>query len=748
MFRPKATDAAIMKMNYVPRRWMLMPPSFGADSSRVRSSWGPALAIVLLVLAISGCAFPTQQASPEAPLTPAPRLPLADEVAFAFLQAWEQGDYPLMYSLLSPASQETFSEELFTTTYEQVVAEAEILSVTPRILAAYQPDTQANVAFETVYHTAQFGSLEVQNQMPLSFVEGRWGVDWSPGLLFPQMSAQTYVRRTTWVPSRGNIYDRNGLGLAVQGELVEIGVVPREIEDEAAVLDQLSVVLEQSPAELKARYKDTDPDWYVPLGRIGSEVGRTYYDMLVATPGVELRTAWTRSYRTEVIAPHVVGVVGPVPREELELWRAQGYSGDEIVGWMGLERWGEPYLAGKPGGQLEVVTAQGESLAVLAEEPSQESSSVYTTFDRQFQQQVQDILGQRTGAIAVLEANTGRVLALATYPTFDPNSFATGIGELEWSNLEQDPRHPLVNRATQGVYPAGSVFKIVTMAAGMEAGALTADSPFVCNGIWTGLGADLPKVCWLRSGHGQIGLAKALTVSCDITFYQVGLVLNALDPEILPDYARRFGFGSPTGIEIEEHAGLVPDPTWKMQVKGEGWSPGDSVNLAIGQSELLVSPLQIAAMLAAVGNGGTLYRPSLVEMVAAEPGNPDWTFAPVALAEIPVGSENLAVIQNSLHRVTAAPDGTAHEAFQGFGYSVAGKTGTAESGQGEPHAWFAGYAPAQDPQIAIAVLLERGGPGGEQAAPLLRQVVGAYFGSTQKPEVTAPPAATELTPTP
>lgn len=712
----------------------------------IRSDALPVL--ILLLTAISGCTFPALQATPTVLPTPTLGPPPADEVAFAFLQAWERGDYPLMYSLLSPASQETFPEDPFTLTYQQAAAEAAILSVAPRILAAYQPGTHANVAFETKFQTAQFGDLEVQNQMPLSFVEGRWGVDWSPALLFPQMSAQTYVRRTTWVPSRGNIYDRNGLGLAVQGELVEVGVVPREIVDEAVALKQLGIVLEQTPEELKARYKDIDPDWYIPLGRVRAEVGRTYHDLLSAVQGVELRPAWTRSYREEVIAPHVIGVVGPVPREELEVWRAQGYSGDEIVGWMGLERWGEPYLAGKPGGRLEIVTAQGESLAVLAEKQAQESSSVYTTLDRQFQQEVQDILGQRPGAIAVLEANTGRVLALATYPTFDPNPFVTGIGELQWSNLQQDPRHPLVNRATQGVYPAGSVFKIVTMAAGMEAGGLTADSPFSCNGIWTGLGADLPKVCWLRSGHGQIGLAKALTVSCDITFYQVGMLLNGLDPETLPDYARRFGFGSPTGIEIEEHAGIVPDPSWKMQIKGEGWAPGDSVNLAIGQSELLVSPLQIASMMAAVGNGGTLYRPSLVEMIAAEPGNPDWTFAPDALAQIPVGLENLAVIQNSLHQVTAASHGTAHEAFQGFSYTVAGKTGTAESGQGEPHAWFAGYAPAQAPQIAVAVLLEHGGMGGEQAAPLLRRVVEAYLGPGPVPEATAPPLPVESTPAP
>jgi penicillin-binding protein 2 len=277
------------------------------------------------------------------------------------------------------------------------------------------------------------------------------------------------------------------------------------------------------------------------------------------------------------------------------------------------------------------------------------------------------------------------------------------------------------------------VFKIITMASGMEAAGLSADSTFGCDGTWYGLGPDLPKACWLATGHGQIPLSKALTVSCDITFYQVGLVLNDLEPGILSDYARRFGLGERTGIEVEESPGLVPDPTWKMQSKGEGWAPGDAVNLAIGQSELLVTPLQIAMALAAVGNGGTLYRPSLVETIASDPKEPDWTFEPAAFGEIPVSAKNLAVIQRSLYRAASTPSGTAYNAFRGMGIEVAGKTGTAESGQEEPHAWFAGYVPAKSPEIAIAVILEHAGMGGEEAAPLFRKVTEAYFGLAPDP---------------
>jgi len=699
----------------------------------------PVALLPWLAALLVGCRFPVLRPTPTPVPTPQLNLPPADETAFAFLQAWQRGDYPTMYGLLSYDAQDAYDEEAFTAAYRNVVEEATILRVTPRILSSYQPDTHAEVTFAVAFHTALVGDFEVQNLMPLTYEAGEWGVDWSPALILPQLSEETFVRLTPRSPSRGNIYDRNGLGLATQGALVEIGVIPGRIEDEAALLSQLGAILGKSPEELRSLYAEAQPDWYVPLGRIGAEAGQLYYDTLRAIPGVEMREAWTRAYNPDIIAPHVVGVVGPIPEEEVDLWREQGYNGDELVGWMGLERWGEPYLAGQRGGRLEIVTRQGQVVAVLADKPARESSSLYTTFDREFQKKVQDILGSRLGAIVVLEVNTGRVLALATYPRFDPNLFATGISPWDWQSLQSDWRRPLVNRATQGTYPPGSVFKIVTMAAGMEAGGLSASSTFLCRGVWTGLGPEWPKTCWLRSGHGNISLEKALTVSCDITFYQVGLMLNGVDENLLPDYARRCGFGAPTGIEIEEEAGLVPDPAWKIQAKGEGWAPGDTVNMAIGQGELLVTPLQVANLLAAVGNGGTLYRPQVVEMIASDPNEPEWTFRPVELARLPIGEEHLAVIRDSLYKVTAASYGTAYRAFEGFALTAAGKTGTAESGQRLPHAWFAGYVPAEDPEIAIAVIVEHAGEGSVYAAPLFRRVAETYFQIRPRPETTPTP---------
>ncbi len=707
------------------------------------------LVLALMAPLVDSCGTATPTVPPQAALstpTPPPSptvvLPPADGAAYAFLQAWEINDFPAMYSMLSPSAQDAYSEDDFMAIYDEINAEATIVSVSPRILAAYQPDTHADVTFAVTFRTLSVGQFDVQSLMRLTFEEGRWGVDWTPALIFPQMNDQTYVRLTTRAPPRGNIYDRNGLGLAVQGERVEVGVVPAEIEDQPRLLAQLSAILGESRADLKALYAKARPDWYVPLGTISIEEGERHLDTLDSLPGVRLRATWSRSYRQEIVGPHMVGVVGPIPADQVELWRARGYDGSEMVGQTGLERWGEPYLAGQRERRLDILTPSGQSVALLAEVHARENSNLYTTFDREFQKKVQEILGERLGAIAVLEAKTGRVLALATYPTFDPNLFATGISARDWQRLQADPRRPLVNRAAQGTYPLGSVFKIVTMMAGMEAGGLNAASSFRCRGTWTGLGPQWPKTCWLRSGHGNIPLNRALTVSCDITFYQVGLMLNGLDQAVLPTYARSCGFGAPTGIEVEEDPGLVPDAEWKFLSKGEGWAPGDAVNLAIGQGEVLVTPLQTASLLAAVGNGGTLYRPQAVEMIASEPGNPEWTFKPVALAQLPVSAENLAVIQDSLLKVTTASYGTAYTPFRGMSIQVAGKTGTAESGQQKPHAWFAGYAPAEDPEIAVAVIVEHTGEGSVYAAPLLRQVVESYFSVEPPVEETPDPTPT------
>ncbi len=685
-----------------------------------------AVSSLLLCTTISCRAIPLLKGEPTA--TPTPTLPGLEEVALGFLKSWERTDYKSMYALLSPSSQAEITQAEFVRYYHDAAAETTMTALETQLVSLLRDGPQAQAAYRLIMDTVLVGRIERDNLMSLSYADGRWGVNWSPGLIFRELEGGNILRLFRHMPSRGNIYDRYGAGLAVEDQAVTVGVVPGQIEDEERLLAELGWILGLEAASIKEKYALARPNWYVPIGDLSFEASQAHYGTLTSLPGVVLRDKWVRAYPEGDLAAHLLGYMGKIEQDEQAAWAAKGYRSDEPVGKAGLERWGESYLAGRRGGTLVVLTPTGRQLVTIKEQPAVQSRSIYTTLDQRLQQAAEAALGDERGAIVALDPNTGQILALASHPTFDPNMFITGIDSDRWQVLAGDTGRPLVNRATQGTYPPGSVFKIVTMAAALEEGGFTSESTFNCPGTWYGLGKDWPKTCWLEKGHGQVNLVQALTVSCDVTFYELGKRLHELDPTLLPRYARLFGLGAPTGLEVpEEAAGLVPDPDWKLAELGESWFPGDSVNLAIGQGYLLVTPLQVAAMMAAVGNGGTLYRPQLVLKITASSEEPEQVFEPQKLGQLPLKPETLSAIQEGLLRAATSPEGTAYRALKGMEIAVAGKTGTAENPDADPHAWFAGYAPADDPQIAVAVLVENGGEGSQVAAPLFRQVVEAFF---------------------
>jgi penicillin-binding protein 2 len=658
--------------------------------------------------------------------TPTP-LPSADGAAAAFLSAWALGDYASMYNLLTDSDRLNLSSDQFRARYANALREATVSEVRTQLRSLLAEGPSAIAGFRVEWQTSLFGPLEFENSMPLRWQGGGWKVDWSSRLVLPQLGESQKLALLDYRPVRGNIYDRSGLGLAVDGRMVTIGVVPGWIVDLAGVVAQLSPITGVAPEAIQEKIVTSQPDWFVPIADVSPEVSVNNDELLSALRGVTRRERTVRVYKTGDLAAHLVGYLGAIPPEQLATWQARSYRGDELVGRAGVEGWGEPYLAGRRGGRLVVLTEHNEEVSQVSEAASRPGGSIYLTIDKGLQSDAEAVLGDRLGAIVVLDPNTGFVLAMASYPRFDPNLFANGIDQETWQALSGDANRPLVNRATQGAYPPGSVFKIATMAAGMERLGLTPETTYVCTGKWDRLGDEFVKTCWLETGHGQISLQDGLTQSCDVVFYEVGWALQNTDPQILPDMARAFGLGTATGIAgIEETAGLVPDLAWKLANKGESWFPGDTINLSVGQSYLLSTPLQIANLLAAVGNGGTLYRPQLVQRIV-EPVGPEQVNQPEALARLPVSPDHLATIRAALQGVVSGRHGTAREAFQGATFSAAGKTGTAETGQEEPHAWFAGYAPAESPQVTIAVLLEHAGEGSKEAAPLFRRMAEAYF---------------------
>lgn len=700
--------------------------------------------------------FPTSTPIPPSP-TPTPIPPSPDATAATFLNAWEAGDYAIMYTLLSPSSQAAIDAESFTARYQTALSTATVLTVTTRLQSALQEDNQAYVSFQLTFDTALVGTLTADVVMSLSLHGEQWLVDWEEGLIWPQLAGGQYFRMAYIIPARANIYDRGGLGLATTGTIVTIGVIPGEIEAESeeTLLAALSTVTGLPPDEIRGRYVAAPADWRVPIADIPAEVSVDHNDLLSSIPGIYRDEKEGRTYpdsQETGAAPHVVGWVSPVPAEQLEAYRARGYRGDEWVGVSGLEAWGEDILAGQHGGVLSVVTSAGETIATVAERPASPSRAIYTTFDRGFQRQVQQILGGRKGAIVVLDAHTGAVRALASGPGFDPNVFIGPAGAVGRSQILADPRRPLFNRATQGTYPLGSVFKIVTIATAMEKAGMDPDQTFFhCPGYWEGLGPDFRKVCWKEEGHGDISLKDGLTASCNVVFYNVGQTLDGVDPGALPSMGQGFGLGEVTGLEgVIEQGGLMPDPDWKVNTLNEVWWVGDTVNLAIGQGNLNVTPIQVARMIAAVANGGTLYRPYVIERIGSAGDDvPEEITQPQAVGTLPISAEHLAVIQGALLGVTTKAIGTATHRYYGLGIPVAGKTGTAEAGgeDTEPHSWFAAYVPADTPEIAIAAIIENAGEGSTVAAPLVRQVIEAYYGLALSP---LPPQAEEgyVPPTP
>ena len=703
----------------------------------------------------------TQIGVTEVPLPTATHFaPGADGVATAYLRAWQEGDFLGMYSLLSHTSQSNIDQDTFIQRYQDAQQEAGVLLVETHPRAILQEGDRAEVALDLIWKTALLGDIEREMSMLLVYKGGRWAVSWTDAVILPELGGGNRLQLEYHIPARANIYDRNGLGMAVEGTAVTLGVVPGNIEDEEGFLSLLSLIMGQPPEDIQAIYASAEENWYVPLGDAPQDAVAPYLDALrpfLDSGALDLRERKSRIYRDGGVAPHITGYTSAVPAEELEAWQAQGYRGDERVGVAGLEAWGEPYLGGARGGTLHLVSPNGDWLGVVTEVPARSNRSIYTTLDKPFQIEVEQALSDAiqshpdgfAGVAIVMDVNNGQILAMASYPDFDPNLFdpinpysASGL-----HSLLNNPGRPLINRATQGIYPAASVFKIVTMSAALISGAFLPDSRYTCTGTWDGLGPNFIKTDWLEGGHGNITLRQALTFSCDPYFYEVGLTLDHVDAFLLPETARAYGLGVPTGIYgLFEDEGIMPDPEWKLATYGDGWASGDSVNMAIGQGFVAVTPLQILNMLAAVGNGGTLYRPQVVYQIGEGGGAPSETLKSEVIGQVPVSEEQLAVIQESLYGVTTQSGGTAVHRFTYLPIPVAGKTGTAEvppvyRGDGtlneEPTAWFAGYVPAvptpdredipDEPEIAIVVMVEHAGEGSEVAAPIFRRIVELYY---------------------
>lgn len=707
--------------------------------------------IILLMAVLAGCNQGTPEVTepPQDTATPGLATPViqttqapnVENAVLEFLNYWSAGDYGAMYALLSPASQSQISEEDFTLEYRNLAVELALESLDFSILSSFVDPSQAQVAVSVTYDSKLFDDYQIQRDIifQLSIRDGSWKVDWSRGMIFPELEGGNQIQLTRLLPSRGNIYDRNGSVVVSYADAVSLGLVPSQIDPEREdnLLNELGRDLDMPPEVIYAMYEDYPPgvNWYLPLRAVAVSSVEPRLGVLenYTTTGLLVRYFDGRYYHNGGIAPQAIGYVRWIQEAEMDAYRLQGYSKGEKVGGQGLEMWGEPYLAGDRGGILYVTDAEGEILSELAREEASPASEIYTTFEKEFQIEVQKALYGYNGAIVVMELDTGRVLAMASNPHFDPNAFNSNYYNSSFLLQEyykSDQKSPFLNRATQGLYPLGSVFKVITMAAALETGEFEIDDTYDCEYFFD----ELPGVRlndWTYDHFleddetlpsGILTLSEGLMRSCNPYFWHIGLQLyrNGYE-EAIAEMARGFGLGDLTGIEsLEEEPGNIPVPGSEL----------DATNQAIGQGDTLVTPLQVARFMAALGNGGTLYRPQFVESIRSASGEELFSFEPEAVDELPISGSTLTAITNAMVEVVENPRGTAYYRIRGLSIPVAGKTGTAESGSGESHAWFAGFTNNQNenkPDIAVVVIAENAGEGSDIAAPIFRRVVELYF---------------------
>jgi len=593
---------------------------------------------------------------------------------------------------------------------------------------------------------------------------------------------------------RGVIYDHRGRLLARNMPEVTVSIVPAYLpEDEQerkALLIKLANLIEMpvvsrppsSPIR-PAPESDANPQVgildllkeaeqapYRPApvkSGISREVALILGEEHLDWPGVLVQVKPVREYLQGPLTAHILGYVGPIPEALAEEYQAQGYDPNRNqVGLAGLEYTFEQALRGRDGQKLVEVDVAGREVRTAGEPlPVVPGNNLRLTLDLDLQQAVTDILKEqlrvlhkKQGVVIVMNPQTGEILALVSLPTYDNNAFTSGISVKELRKLQEDPYRPLVNHAISGQFPPGSTFKIIVAAGGLEEGVITASTRYFCGGIlWLpnrfypeDPSLAQPFYCWIyhnyHGQHGSMNVISALGQSCDIFFYQVGGGyrdrIEGLGEERIGYYAELFGMGARSGIDLPgETPGLVPTVKWKRVNYSESWVTGDTYNMSIGQGFVLATPLQVLNSAAAIANGGTLYRPQLVEEIVDSEGATIQAFAPDVIRELPISKENIDLVRRGMRAAVAGPGATAW-AINVPGVAVAGKTGTAEffqdrnkdgipdrdrEGNMPTHAWFTAFAPYDNPEIALIVFISGGGEGSAAAVPVASDILNYYF---------------------
>ncbi len=551
-----------------------------------------------------------------------------------------------------------------------------------------------------------------------------WQIQIIQGEHFLRLAEENRIRVSSVAAPRGPIKDRRGRPLTLNRPAFTVSLLPTELQHPEQVIPDVARKLGMPPAEVAAKLADARARPFEPV-RLRRDVPKVTIAAIAESrmdlPGVLVQVEPVREYPYGSLAVHLLGYLGEISDQDLQALRDQGYEAGELIGKDGVERIYDRYLKGRNGQIQAEVDAQGRPLRVLARVPPTPGNTVVLGIDLDVQKAAEEALGSRVGAVVAMDPRDGTIVAFASHPAFDPNLFATGIPINAWAKLLHDPQQPLLDRAIQGGYPTGSVFKVITGTAALELGLVQADTRFYCPGYYN-LGG---RIFHDHEVHGNINFLEGIAQSCNVVFWTIS---RPVGPQNLAKIARMYGLGQRTGIDLpQEIAGIIPDPGWKSRVWKQPWYAGDTLNTAVGQGYVLATPLQVARMLAAVANGGTLVTPHVVTEVQSPQGKVLVRVAPPPGGQMHLRPQTLAVLRAGLAAVVSR--GTA-ASIQIPGLAVAGKTGTADNPHGKPHAWFAGYAPADAPQLVVAAVVENVGFGAEFAGPIVRRVLQAAFAIT------------------
>ena len=510
---------------------------------------------------------------------------------------------------------------------------------------------------------------------------------------------------------RGEIFDRNGLPLAINDTTFNIMGYPLDLNTPEKLAD-LSKILKRHgiPITVPDLEKTIKQQRTAPYRAMKIVPNLTMPQMAELVADYEFPrelfpiSVWRRTYPAGSTAANILGYVSEISEKELETRNEDGYVAGDLIGKSGIERSYEELLRGRPGQEALEVDARGRKVRTIDENQAVKGEDIYLTLDMGAQKLAVELLKGQKGAIVALDVKTGAVLAMTSSPVYDNNPLTWGVSAREWNAMMNNPDRPMLDRAIAGVYPPASTFKAFMSIAALEENAITSSTMISCRGGFR-MGSHLFK-CWKHSGHGSLNVVGALQHSCDVYFYQVGLRAGI---ERLIKWGRKFHLGEPTGIDIPgESGGNIAGPEWKMRRFKTSWLNGDTVNYSIGQGYMLMTPLQIARVYACIANGGKMVTPHLNQKGYRLP------------EDIGINKEKLAVVQKGLDYVVSR--GTGSRAGR-FGVRVAGKTGTAQNSHGDDHALFAGYAPADDPKYVAVAVVEGGKHGSSVAAPLVGQML-------------------------